>query len=374
RMFAAGLHRFAYRHIAKPIFFRRDPETVHDAVVRFGKTLGRASLARRITALLFQYAHPMLEQEILGIHFPNPVGLTAGFDKNAELTRIVPSVGFGFAEVGSITGEPCEGNPKPRLWRLPKSQGLMVYYGLKNDGCEAIARRLAEERFEIPIGISVAKTNSAETIDTQAGIADYRKAFQTLEPLADYLTVNISCPNAFGGEPFTAPERLELLLRELETVPTAKPVFLKMPVDLGTEAVDALVAVAARHRVHGLILANLTKRRDHPAIHQTEIQGLDKGGISGKPMYDPSNELLAHLFQTVGSRFVLIGSGGVFSAEDAYEKIRRGASLIQLATGMIFQGPQLIGEINRGLVALLCRDGFFHIREAVGSGCKKGVY
>ena len=366
-MFATRFHRSAYTHLAKPIFFRRDPESVHDAVVRFGKTLGRVTLTRRAVAFLFHYAHNMLEQDILGIHFENPIGLTAGFDKNAELTRIVPAVGFGFAEVGSITGEPCEGNPKPRLWRLPKSQGLMVYYGLKNDGCEAIARRLAGERFEIPIGISVAKTNSPATVDVQTGIADYHKAFKTLEPHADYLTVNISCPNAFGGEPFTAPERLEMLLSNLDTIQTAKPVFLKLPVDLGNTSMDALVAVAERHRVHGLILANLTKRRDHPTIDQTEVHGLDRGGISGKPMYDLANELLTHLFQTVGSRFVLIGSGGVFSAEDAYEKIRRGASLIQLATGMIFQGPQLIGEINRGLVALLKRDGFSHIREAIGS-------
>jgi len=305
-------------------------------------------------------------QTIGGIRFSNPIGLAAGFDKNAQLTRILPCVGFGFEEVGSITGEPCVGNPKPRLWRLPKSQGLVVYYGLKNDGCEAIAKRLRNEHFKFPVGVSVAKTNNSQTVDVQAGIADYEKAFRAFLDIGDYFTVNISCPNAFGGEPFSSPEKLDALLACLDTIETPKPIFLKMPADISTYELDALVAVADRHRVHGFVLTNLTKKRDRPEIVQDEIKGLDKGGVSGKPVYDASNKMISHLYKAVGKRYVIIGCGGIFSAADAYEKIRCGASLVQLITGMIFEGPQLIGEINCGLVRLLKRDGFSNISEAIG--------
>jgi len=141
-MFATSLQRWTYRHVAKPFFFRRDPEDVHDAMTAVGARLGEHAVTRMLTRALFAYGHPALEQTILGIRFRNPVGLTAGFDKNAQLLRIMPEVGFGFEEIGSVTGEPCEGNPRPRLWRLPTSKGLVVWYGLKNDGAEAVARRL----------------------------------------------------------------------------------------------------------------------------------------------------------------------------------------------------------------------------------------
>jgi len=366
-MFATGIQRWAYRHVAKPIFFRRDPEIVHDAVSRMGTWLGRLSSARALTRALYRYEHPALEQTVLGISFKNPIGLTAGFDKNGELTRIMPSVGFGFEEVGSVTGEPCAGNPKPRLWRLPKTRGLVVNYGLKNDGADVIARRLRGEHFAFPVGISIAKTNDPTTVEIKAGIADYEKAFRAFTDIGAYLAVNISCPNAYGGEPFTDPVRLEALLSRLDGISYTKPVFLKMPVDITVAELDALVAVVDRHRIHGFILSNLTKKRDRSTIVPQEIAHIPKGGVSGKPVQAPSDELIAHLYRTVGSRYVIIGSGGVFSAEDAYEKIRRGASLIQLATGMIFEGPQLIGEINRGLVRLLRRDGFSNVSEAVGA-------
>lgn len=362
------IHRLAYRRFLKPILFRFDPERVHDAFTLIGRALGATGVGRALVAWLYRYDHPALEQTILGMRFPNPIGLSAGFDKNALLTDIIPSVGFGFEEVGSVTGEACEGNPKPRLWRMPNSRGLVVNYGLMNDGCEAVARRLREKRFPIPVGVSVAKTNSPSTVETQLGIADYHKAFRALHGVANYVTVNISCPNAYGGEPFATPERLDDLLASLDEIQTSKPVFVKLPVDISVAELDALVRVMDRHRVHGVVIANLTKRRDRAEIDQTEIERVGRGGISGKPTYKASNALIAHLFRTTGSRFVIVGSGGVFSAEDAYEKIRCGASLIQLITGMIFEGPQLIGEINRGIVDLLQRDGYAHVGEAVGTG------
>jgi dihydroorotate dehydrogenase len=365
-MFLPKTQSRIYRRIFKPIAFRFDPETVHDSITSVGNWIGKRVWARQIARLLWFYENPILRQTICGIDFSNPVGLTAGFDKDGLLVEILPDVGFGFAEIGSVTGEPCEGNLKPRLWRLPKSEALIVYFGLKNDGCEVIRDRLSNKIFRIPIGVSVAKTNCQETCDVEIGIADYVKAMKAFLDVADYITINISCPNAFGGEPFTNPELLEQLLCATDSLHARQPIFLKMPADLSFEEIDKLVDVALTHQVQGLILSNLTKRRDSQKINPADIVPSEKGGISGRPVFDPSNDLIEHLYKRVGGRLVLIGTGGIFSAEDAYEKILRGASLVQLATGMIFCGPQLIGQINRGLVRLLQRDGYNSIQEAIG--------
>jgi dihydroorotate dehydrogenase subfamily 2 len=358
-----------YKAIAKPIFFRRDPEDVHDHMTKLGAFLGHHAITRALTRFTFSYQDPRLTQTIHGVTFPNPVGLAAGFDKNAELVDIMGSVGFGWVEIGSVTGEPCPGNAKPRLWRLPKSQSLVVYYGLKNDGAESLAKKLLGRAFDIPVGVSVAKTNSPDACTTEAGVADYTKAFRLMEPVAKHMTVNISCPNTFGGEPFADPVRLELLLTELDRIPTEKPVFLKLPADISLPELDALVAVAAKHRVHGLISSNLTKDRKNPNIKDANVP--DKGGMSGKLSEPNANKQLEHLARTTQKRFILVGVGGIFSAEDAYKKIRLGASLVQLITGMIFEGPQLIGDINAGLVKLLERDGFKNISEAIGADIKR---
>lgn len=363
-MTKANLIHFFYQNILKKIFFKIDPEIIHDHMVKMGKFLGRFSTTRKITKWLFNYENKKLEQTILGINFPNPIGLSAGFDKNAELTDILPAVGFGFVEVGSITGEPCAGNSKPRLWRLPKTKGLVVYYGLKNDGCEKIAARLATKKFTIPVGISIAKTNCQATADTTAGIADYVKAANCLKDTGQYITINISCPNAFGGQPFTDNERLELLLTKIDEIVFNKPVFLKISPDLNEQELDDVLAVAGRHKIDGFVCTNLTKKRDQVTILDNNVP--EKGGVSGKAISDLSNKSIAHIYKKTKGQKIIIGVGGVFSAEDAYQKIKLGASLIQLITGMIYEGPQVIGEINRGLVQLLEKDGFKNISEAIG--------
>ena len=353
-----------YKGVLKPIFFRYDPEFIHDRMLGFGRRLGRYAVLRKMTAYFFDYQNTILGQKIHGIYFPNPVGLAAGFDKNAELTAIMPSVGFGFVEVGSITGYPCAGNPKPRLWRLPQSKSLAVYYGLKNYGCEIIAERLKNKKFKIPVGASVAMTNCQENLDTATAIKDYAKAFTAMEPLANYITVNISCPNARGGQPFVDSDKLERLMQKLDTIYTSKPVFIKFSPDLSTWQVDDLLEIARRHRIHGIICTNLTKKRDNPKIADKNVP--EKGGLSGKVVEDLADAMLAYIYKKEGGRFVLVGCGGVFTAEDAYKKIRLGASLVQLITGMIFEGPQVISEINQGLARLLRRDGFRTIRDAIG--------
>ena len=353
-----------YVYTLKPLFFRIDPEVVHDQMTRVGIHLGHFSIMRKVVHTCFGYTHPMLAQNIDGIDFKNPIGLSAGFDKNAELTDILPSVGFGFAEVGSITGEVCAGNPKPRLWRLADSRSLVVYYGLKNDGCEVVRKRLKGKHFNIPIGISVAMTNCAQNLVIDSAIADFAKAFKGLESSGSYITVNMSCPNTQGGQPFVIPENLDRLLTTLDTIPTSRPVFVKISPDMDHLQIDALLEVIGKHRIHGIICTNLTKNRTNPHISDAHIP--EKGGLSGKVVQDLTDDLLAYIYKKEGTRFVLVGCGGVFTAEDAYKKIRLGASLVQLITGMIFEGPQMVSEINRGLVELLKKDGFTHISQAVG--------
>jgi dihydroorotate dehydrogenase len=356
--------RFLYVNCLKPVFFRLDPEHVHDRMLGVGKLLGRFGLTRFLTRLFFGYRNPRLAQTVLGIRFENPVGLAAGFDKNAEITEILPEVGFGFAEVGSITGEPCPGNPKKRLWRLPKSRSLVVYYGLKNDGCEVLAGRLAKKSFRIPISASIAKTNNAACAIVEAGIADYAKAFETMKKSASYLTVNISCPNAFGGEPFTDPEKLERLLARLDLIPTDKPVFLKLAADLDDGQLDSIIDVAKRHRVHGFVCTNLTKNRANPSILDKQVP--DTGGMSGKVVEEAADKAVRRVYSRVKGTHIVIGCGGIFTAADAYRKIRLGSTLVQLVTGMIYEGPQSISAVNQGLVRLLEKDGFRNISEAVG--------
>jgi dihydroorotate dehydrogenase len=361
--------RILYKGILKPVFFLNDPETVHDSMSAVGKSLGAHTAGRTFTAALFDYQNPVLKQTVAGITFQNPIGLSAGFDKNAELTDILPSVGFGFAEVGSITGNPCAGNPKPRLWRLPKSKSLAVYYGLKNNGCESIAlklqQKLAERPFAIPVGVSVAMTNCKENADDiTKGIEDFAKAFRTMEPVASYITVNISCPNTHGGQPFIDPNNFDRLFKILDTIPTDKPIFIKLSPDLSDEQLDALLAVMQVHRIHGLICTNLTKKRQNEKIIDANIP--EVGGLSGKVVQDLSDRMIARIYKKVGKKYIIIGCGGVFTAEDAYKKIRLGSTLIHMITGMIFEGPQVISDINLGLVKLLKRDGFTSISQAIG--------
>lgn len=357
-----------YKTAVRPFFFKLDPELIHDFITVFGNFLGKFSLTRAITKVLFHFEDKRLKQKILGINFENPIGLSAGFDKDAKLLGILPSVGFGYEEIGTVTHSPYKGNPKPRLYRLKKSKGLVVYYGLKNIGAEKIVKKLKNKKFAFPVAISIGKTNSKETSSDKAGIEDYYNCFRQFvkNKIGDFYVVNISCPNTFGGEPFTTEKRLDALLSRLKTIKTNKPIFIKMPINHSWSEFNSLLKVATKHKVDGVIIGNLNKDRKDKAI-QDNIPNSIKGGISGLPTQKLSNDLIYKTYKTYGDKFVIIGVGGVFSAEDAYEKIKRGASLVSLITGMIYEGPQLIGQINKDIVKLLEKDGYKNISEAIGS-------
>lgn len=364
---------FCYKNFLKPIFFLQDPETVHDRATNIGILLGSNPLTRVGIKILFSYSNPMLVQTIAGICFKNPVGLAAGFDKDAHLVGILPSLGFGFEEIGSITGEYCYGNPKPRLWRLPDARSIIVYYGLKNQGAQILAARLQKNKnyFQIPIGISAAKTNCSETVPLEAGIADYVKVLRNFRDIGDYYAINISCPNSYGGTDFANPKKLEKLFQTMKKEQLfCKPIFLKLSPDLSFKELDTIIAISLKYKITGLIASNLIKEKQHAQLSPAEIERWRKGGLSGKPVKPYALAQVRHIYKKTKGKLVVIGCGGIFTAEDAYDYICNGATLVQLITGMIFQGPQVISEINQGIVRLLKKDGFSNIADAIGCRVK----
>ena len=363
--------RILYKGLLKPVLFIFDPEVVHDAFLKFGSCLGEFASSRWLTKKLFGFNNSALAQNIRGVDFSNPIGLAAGFDKDGVLGNSIGSVGFGFAEIGSVTALPCAGNPRPRLWRLKKTKSLGVWYGLKNLGAEHVVKNLqkntdalaSSQSTAVPLGVSVAMTNCQENLDINHAIADYVAGFKMVEKIARYITVNISCPNTLGGQPFLNPNNYEALLTALDAIPTTKMVFVKISPDMSHEDIDRFLAITGRHRIHGIICSNLTKKFEGKELADPLPP---HGGLSGKVVFPYAMDLLSYMYRQVGNKYVFIFCGGVFSADDAYQVIGQGASLVQLITGMIFEGPQVISEINRGLVAKLKHDGFSNLSEAIG--------
>jgi len=363
-----------YKHIAKPILFQFSPDSVHISIARAGKIAGAIPPVRGIMKASYAYVCPrVLGQTIAGNYFKNPVGLSAGFDKNFELLKLFPSLGFGFVEGGSLTYGASSGNPRPHYRRLPESKSILVNAGLNNDGVEVIIERIkAQGSLEYPLNISVAKTNAASANTEQKGIDDYIQSLQRLKKahVGNMITLNVSCPNAFGGEPFTTPKSLERLLAAVDALKLSQPIFVKMPIDKPWPEFKKLLEVVVRHNIAGVTIGNLAKDRDNSALKQA-IPADWKGNMSGKPTSKLSNHLIHQTYATYGKKLVIIGVGGIFNAQDAYEKVKHGASLVELITGLIFEGPQVIGQINKGLVALAVADGYAHISEAVGAYHKK---
>jgi dihydroorotate dehydrogenase len=355
----SAIFGWVYTNLVKRFFFLLDPEFVHNRMTIAGATLGSFSLTRDLTSAFFNFSHPKLIKKLDGISFPNPVGLAAGFDYNGELTQILPAVGFGFHTIGTVTLRPYEGNQPPRLGRFIKSKGLLVNKGLKSWGAPEVIRRLTGLQFRIPVGISIASTNTLFNSDKEQ-IMDIIRCFALFEKSQvrhSYYELNISCPNTFGGEPFTTPARLEVLLRALDQLKLSRPVYVKMPIDQSEAETLGMLEVIDRHNIAGVIFGNLTKDRKNPLVHaedKKEWKNL-KGNVSGKPTFERSNRLIDLVKKTYGQRFTIIGTGGVFNPEDAQKKLELGADLVQLITGMVFQGPQLIGQINNQLARKITR-------------------
>lgn len=341
-----------YKRVLKPILFRFDPEAVHDFFTLVGQWAGKYSFSRGIVSAMYQYRGPDISKTVDGIKYRTPFLLSAGFDYNAQLTQILPCIGLGGEEAGSVTARASEGNPKPRLTRLPRSKSILVNKGLRNEGVDAVIRRLKNvalrKENDFIVGISIARTNDQASVPIQAGIEDYVYSFKRLneENVGDYYTINISCPNSFGGEAFTSPELLTRLLAALKAVPCTKPVYVKMPINIPWEQFDALLKVIDVNGLHGVVIGNLNKDYESLDVRR-EAPEAYKGGLSGKPCTHLSTDLIYKTREMYGSRFTIIGVGGVMSPETMKEKFDAGADLVQVITGLIFEGPGLIKKLGK---------------------------
>lgn len=346
-----------------------DPEKVHEHIVSLGENLGKIKPISPLFSSIMTVENKMLEQRIEGIDFKNPIGLSAGFDYEARLTQILPSVGFGFETIGTITNLAYGGNPRPMLGRLPKSKSLMVNKGFKNLGAGETIKKLTGLNFDFPVGVSIGRSNNGSCNTQIKSIDDIVKSFELFEKSKvkhSYYELNISCPNLFGDVTFYPPKNLRNLLKEIDKLHVNKPIFVKMPIEKSDKEVKEMLKIIADFSPKGVIFGNLQKDRKNKEFKQDELAKFPMGNFSGKPTFERSNELIKLAYKEYKDRFIIIGTGGVFSGKDAYEKIKLGASLIQLITGMIFEGPQLISQINLELISLLKRDGYAHISQAVG--------
>ncbi|MGD0191160.1 MAG: quinone-dependent dihydroorotate dehydrogenase [Rhizomicrobium sp.] len=329
--------------------------------------------AHRATLGLLKFAAPMLPRSAaddarlavsaLGLAFPNPIGLAAGFDKNADVPAAMLALGFGFVECGTVTPRPQAGNPQPRLFRLRQDRAVINRMGFNNDGMEAAASRLVARKRNGIVGINIGANK-----DSADRMADYRQAFARLAPLGDYVTVNVSSPNTPGLRGLQDRGQLEqllaLLLDERARQSFRVPLLLKIAPDVGPQALDDIAAVALASGIEGLIVSNTTIAR--PASLKSAHAG-ESGGLSGAPLLAPSTALLKETRRRVGTKLVLVGAGGVASGADAYAKIRAGASLVQLYSALAFNGPGLIATIKRDLLRFLERDSFSRLTDAVGA-------
>ena len=360
----------------RPLIFLMEPEQAHYSLKRVGVFLGKFWLTRKLTSLLMNYKHDSLNITVDGVDYKNPVGLSAGFDKDGELTKIYPHMGFGLAELGSFTGEICPGNPGKRLFRMIKSKAIVVWYGLNNEGSEKISARLKDEDFgDLRVGINAANSNLTPEFVLKDSIADYLKTMKLFKDVGDYYDVNISCPNTQEGEPFVDKKNLDKLLtainKEIRPI-TDKPIYVKLAADMTLDEINVIVDACVEHGMDGVVCTNLAKPQYNTEHRPEEYPTVDgrlpegKGAMSGLPLQRISTNVIRHVYRRTKGKLTIIGVGGIFSAKDAYEKICSGASLLHMITTMIFDGPQNINEINRGLVKLLKKDGFDSIEQAVG--------
>lgn len=337
----------------RPILFGFDAESAHGLSLAALRMLPRY----RTDPVIAELA-----SDVAGLRFPSPVGLAPGYDKNAEIFAKAYGLGFGFVEIGTVTPLPQAGNPRPRLFRLVEDHAVINRMGFNNEGMEAAAARIAavpRDRRGGPLGINIGANK-----DSEDRIADYEKAMVRLAPLADYVTVNISSPNTPGLRALQDKAALDdLLLRVRAAAPGGPPLFLKVAPDLEPADVDDIAAVALDRGIDALIVSNTTISR--PPLKSRHAG--ETGGLSGAPLKDLAQQRLIDFRKASGGQLPLIGVGGIASAEDAYARIRAGASLVQLYSALVYEGPWLARAINRGLASLLRQDGFRNVADAVGA-------
>ena len=361
-----------YRNIIRPLLFRQNPESIHN------RTLGALKIASRTpiisAALSAFYGAPELPVECLGLRFPNPIGLAAGMDKQAEALPAWAAMGFGFTELGAVTWHPQPGNPSPRVFRIIPEQAIINRMGFNNPGAEAVAQSLQKWREQNrwpkhPVGMNLGKSK-VTPLEKAAG--DYANSFRVLRPLLDFFVVNVSSPNTPNlrqlqdksalGEIFAALNQVQSSLPPSEQ----RPILVKVAPDLTFDALDDIVDLLGSCRIAGIVATNTTISR--PATNNPEVQAkyAETGGLSGKPLRSKSTEVIAHLYRQTQGRVPIIGVGGIFTAEDAWEKIIAGASLLQVYTGFVYEGPGLCRRLVQGLHYKLKAHSVSSLQNAIG--------
>lgn len=362
-----------YSRMIRPLLFCVDAELAHAGTVELCRIAGQLPwITKQLTRRTF-YEAPVLRTEVAGIAFRNPLGLAAGWDKSGRAVKFLDRLGFGFAEIGSVSGYPSLGNPKPRLFRLPQDRAIIVNYGLPNDGAEIVRERLCRANPAIPVGINIVQTNrgpgAAECSDEEI-LSDYGKSFRLLNGLSSYVVLNLSCPNAVGGkEFFSQPGNITRLLERLETHRPEQPIFLKVPPVLDDAMHDRWLEETDRFLFVKGFLFNLPSGKHERLSIGSPRCRWEKlpGAVSGPPVAELMIECLRAFAKRINrKRYTLIGSGGIASGRDAYRMIRLGASLVQLYTAFIYEGPAITRRINYELANLLVGDGFTSVQDAVG--------
>ncbi len=341
-----------YKQFLKPLLFKQDPEKAHyftfDLLkLGLGNTLGKS-----ISKGIFELKHPKLEKKLFGLTFKNPVGLAAGLDKDAKAYNELAALGFGFIEIGTLTPKPQPGNDKPRLFRLPKDEAIINRMGFNNEGVDAAVERLKKRKTKAIIGGNIGKNKVTPNEDA---IKDYEYCFKALFDVVDYFVVNVSSPNTPNLRELQDKKPLTDLLNHLQEInnskPARKPLLLKIAPDLTDSQLDDIIDIVKITKIDGVVATNTTIAREPLSYPKSHIESIGMGGLSGKPLTKRSTEVIAYLKQKSNNAFPVIGVGGIHSPEDALEKLRAGADLIQLYTGFIYEGPGLIKRINKAIIS-----------------------
>jgi dihydroorotate dehydrogenase len=359
--------------LARSILFSLPPETAHDLVL--GSLAHVPAAARRYLMRQTGPPDPRLQVDLWDLTFPNPVGLAAGFDKSGRAFNTLGALGFGFVEIGTVTAQGQPGNPRPRLFRLTADRALLNRMGFNNPGAEHLALRLRDSPAETVLGVNIGKSKATPVADA---VSDYVRSIELLAPFAGYLVVNVSSPNTPGLRDLQDAGPLRSLLAAvIQAVRSASgerapPVLVKLAPDLSDSQMDQAVDIAIEEGVSGIVAVNTTLSRDGLRTPRHEVEALGAGGISGAPLRERAQKVVSRIFARSQGRVPIVGVGGIFDASDAWARICAGASLVQIYTGFIYQGPSVADRINRGLLERLETHGIASIADAVGIGASKG--
>lgn len=340
-----------YKSIIRPLFFLFDPEKIHHFTFSLIKILSKIPGVPAIFRSLFLITDKKLERNLFGLNFKNPVGLAAGFDKNAVLYNELANFGFGFVEIGTVTPKAQAGNPKKRVFRLKADNGLINRMGFNNNGLQGAIEKLKENKGEIIIGGNIGK-NTATMPEGYTN--DYAECFSELHPFVDYFVLNVSCPNVGSHAKLNDKSYLIELITKMQALnkgfKTQKPILLKIAPDLNDVQLDEIIEIVAETKIEGVIASNTSMNRSNLKASEQQLAAIGNGGLSGKPIKDRSTNVIKYLSDKSNKAFPIIGVGGVHSAKDALEKIEAGADLVQIYTGFIYEGPSLVKSINKALL------------------------